>query len=82
VKVFYIGIFHEINHPASLGYPHDYGNLHMLPRIFNVGKSINAINHPHRLLKLRMKINSLHPHGDLKQIVQTYPVPLSKRCTT
>ena len=22
-------IFHEINHPASLGDPHDYGNLHV-----------------------------------------------------
>ena len=25
---FVFGIFHEINHPASLGYPHDYGNPH------------------------------------------------------
>jgi hypothetical protein len=27
---FLIGIFHEINHPAIKGYPHDYGNLQMM----------------------------------------------------
>ena len=27
---FSIGVFHEINHPAIKGYPHDYGNLHMI----------------------------------------------------
>ena len=24
---FFFGIFHVVNHPASLGYPHGYGNL-------------------------------------------------------
>ena len=24
-----MGIFHEIKHPASLGYPYDYGKPHM-----------------------------------------------------
>ena len=30
---FDVGIFHETNHPARKGYPHDYGNPNILEKI-------------------------------------------------
>ena len=38
---FYFRIFHEINHPAGLGIPHEYGNLH-----FPKGNPILSIPQP------------------------------------
>ena len=35
-------ILHEIDHPAIFGYPHDYGNLHI---IFNPHDLVRYIHH-------------------------------------
>ena len=36
---FQMGIFHE-NHPASLGYPHDYGTPHSYEKLLGISRTI------------------------------------------
>ena len=37
------GDFHEIKHPASLGYPHDFGNLHFYGPGFGEASSLRPV---------------------------------------
>ena len=71
--------FSIVNHPASLGYPHDYGNLHIYPYICSISTTINnywplftIINHSCPLLNHILAPRSLLHLATLQLDLRTF----------